>query len=100
MADIDGEYLELQSFEDLPDFQWDAAVINFEHYEDLPDFQWGAAVLNEGGSVTHTYWLMRALTDPAGSVIYWKSIDEPDYSGSSAPEPVQTSTINLICEVG
>lgn len=99
MADILGEYLSIEAFEDNPDLRQDAGVVNSEYYEDNPDLRWDASIISGTGSTSHTYWLMRALTDPAGVKIYWTSIDSPDYSGSSAPEPVQVSTIILITEI-
>lgn len=46
-----------------------------------------------GASNVSNYFRMRAIADPGPGYVVWTVTDEPDTTGSHAPEPVQAATI-------
>lgn len=100
MADIAGEIWTNTLQADVPDQRWSGSDVPDTYLEDVPDQRWEAVAVEQGGAApTSTEWLMRALTDPAGVLIYWVSNNAPDYTGVSAPEAVQVPTIVLIRQI-
>ena len=96
MADLAGNFFDLPIVEDLPDQRWDGAEVPRGYLEDLPDQRWGAGLVFNDVTIR---FLMKGFTNPGGTLIYWINENEPDYTGTNAPQPVSASTIVLVREM-
>ena len=91
--------------DEYPDLVWEAEESTSCDWivDEYPDLRWLSQLSESssggGGTTTTYYWLMRGLTDPGGTFVYWVSQNNPDYSGSSAPEPVVVASIVIVKEL-